>query len=490
LLPHHNDPVVRASFSGDIRRLVTASKDGSACVWDVATGRRLFAPLRHGYALVGAEVSPDGRLVSTLGEDRFLRTIRVWDAATGEPVTPGFRSAQSVLRNRVPQRVVFAPAGYRLHGYLARGGELEWDLTPDERPVRTLVSFAEVLSGHRIDPVSGLVPLEGESFQRAWIDLRTRYPQSFASSPRAALAWHDEQADACREEGQWAAAVWHLDYLIAAEPKQWRHHRDLGDVHAGLKQWQQALADYSRTIELYGDDVVLCETRGQVYAVLGQWDKAAADYTRAIEATPDGRDLNLWYPHALLRLAVGDAKGYRQACRKLSLEGGGEFWQPARPSTKSRWVWACVLAADALEDYTPLLGMAEKAVRFDPHDYACARALGGALLRAGRLDAAVQQLQKADSLQPGASSASLLLALGHHRLGHADEARRWLDKAMQRIEQVSRQRPKNTSSDPDAVAPDELPWTERLSVQLLRREAETLIQGPAGKGKGGPAEKK
>jgi Flp pilus assembly protein TadD len=356
-------------------------------------------------------------------------------------------------------------------------------------PVQELVSFAEVLSGHRIDPLTGLVPLEGERFQRAWTDLRARYPQSFASSPQAVLTWHVEQADTCLEKKQWAAAILHLDHLIAAEPKQWSHHCDRGSARAELKQWDQAIADYSRAVELGGRKDWVCARRGHDYAVRGEWHKAAADYACAWQGDPNVDPLGLWYPHTLLRLAVGDGRGYRQACRQL-LDGLYGFPDPTDDFFASRSVWACVLAADALDDYAPLLDLAEKAVTRARNNYACARALGGALLRAGRPEAAVQQLQEALSLQPGASSASLLLAIAHHRLGHADEARRWLDKAVQRTEQVLRQRPKNAGLDATDLAPDELPWNERLSLQLLRREAETLIRGPAEKGKEGTAAKK
>jgi tetratricopeptide (TPR) repeat protein len=149
-----------------------------------------------------------------------------------------------------------------------------------------------------------------------------------------------------------------------------------------------------------------------------------------------------------------------------------------------------VLGANALEDYAPLLDLARKAATRDRFGYSCARALGGALLRASRPEAAVQQLEKAASMEPLAPTAWLLLAMAHQRLGHADEARRSLDKAVQQATQLLQKRPKNTGSKATALAPDEMIWTERLSLQLLRREAETLIRGPAEKGKEGPAEKK
>jgi WD40 repeat protein/Flp pilus assembly protein TadD len=495
LLPQHSDAVARASFSRDSSRLVTASMDGTACVWDVPTGRLLCAPLRHGENVVEAAFSADGRLVATVtAGSRGI--MRVWDAVTGEPVTPRFPFADANNSN-APGHVAFSPAGDRLLicGFYPR--RREWDVAPDGRPVPDLVSFAEVLSGHRIDPVSGLVPLEGERFQRAWTNLRARYPQSFASSPQdAALAWHVEQSDTYQRQQRWAAAIWHLDHLIPAQPR-WMHLNDRGAIYSELRQWDQAIADHSRAIELAGNDNERFSSRSQranAYAVLGQWDKAAADYARLFEDGQRWNQEHVWFPYTLLKLAVGDAKGYRRACRKL-FDGrdrlSGLRNPRAAPRTAYRLVWACVVAADGLEDYAPLLDFAEEAVTLDRRDsYGCARALGGALLRAGRLEAAVQQLEKAASLQPGTPSTSLLLALAHHRLGHADEARQCLDKAVQQMEQLTRQRPKNAGSEATDVAPDELLWTERLSLQLLRREAETLIRGPAEKGKESPAEKR
>jgi WD40 repeat protein/tetratricopeptide (TPR) repeat protein len=476
LLPRHSGTVEQASFSPDSRRLVTASRDGTARVWDVAAGQLLCAPLRHGSAVLAAAFSADGRLVATGSEDDKM--IRAWDAATGEPVTPRVRNG--VQKNCSPQSLNISAAGYHLLTLDSCGVEREWDLSPEGRPLEDLISFTEVLSGHRINATSGLVPLERERFQRVWTELCARYPQSFASSPQTALAWHAEQVDACQQGHQWAATVWHLDHLIAAEPKQWRHQYDRGRASAQLKQWEQAIADHSSAIELGGEERWMRLERGNAYAVRGQWDKAAADYARAAEAWPTGSLPDLLYPHTLLRLTVDDAKGYRQACRKL-------LDRSSTTSNPARWVWACLLAGDALDDYGPLLELARKAVTINPHDYAYARTLGGALLRAGRLQAAVQQLQKASSLDP---STSLLLAMAHHHLGHADEARQWLDKAVQQIEQVLRQRPKNAGTEATALAPDEFAWTERLSLQLLRRDAEALIRGPAAKGKVVPAEKK
>jgi hypothetical protein len=68
--------------------------------------------------------------------------------------------------------------------------------------------------------------------------------------------------------------------------------------------------------------------------------------------------------------------------------------------------------------------------------------------------------------------------MAHHRLGHRDEARRWLDKAVQGTREALKTsaEPRADAGNSDGVIPPN--WSRRLTLQLLRREAERLIQGP------------
>jgi WD40 repeat protein len=81
----HDHEVVHVAFSPDGRRIVTASKDHTARVWDARTGEAVTPPLRHGGAVHKAAYSPDGRRVVTASLDR---TARVWEVSTGHAVSP------------------------------------------------------------------------------------------------------------------------------------------------------------------------------------------------------------------------------------------------------------------------------------------------------------------------------------------------------------------------------------------------------------------
>ncbi|MBA2592259.1 MAG: hypothetical protein H0U97_08375 [Gammaproteobacteria bacterium] len=79
----HAGEVASASFSPDGKRVVTASWDKTARVWDADTGKPVGEPMTHGNMVVSASFSPDGKRVVTASWDK---TARVWDADTGKPV--------------------------------------------------------------------------------------------------------------------------------------------------------------------------------------------------------------------------------------------------------------------------------------------------------------------------------------------------------------------------------------------------------------------
>ena len=63
-------------FSPDGRRLLSASEDGTARLWDPETGHPVSEPMRHGARVTDAEFSPDGSQVVTFSSDKAVRTGR------------------------------------------------------------------------------------------------------------------------------------------------------------------------------------------------------------------------------------------------------------------------------------------------------------------------------------------------------------------------------------------------------------------------------
>jgi WD40 repeat protein len=79
-LTGHTGPVNDAAFSPDGSRIVTASQDSSARVWDAASGNLLATLTGHTAEVRKANFSPDGAHIVTAADDN---TARIWDAQSG-----------------------------------------------------------------------------------------------------------------------------------------------------------------------------------------------------------------------------------------------------------------------------------------------------------------------------------------------------------------------------------------------------------------------
>jgi WD40 repeat protein len=75
--------VTSVAFSPDGRTVLTGSRDRSAQLWDVATGKPLRRFVGHQQDISSVAFSPDGRLVLTASDDG---TVRLWNAESGTEV--------------------------------------------------------------------------------------------------------------------------------------------------------------------------------------------------------------------------------------------------------------------------------------------------------------------------------------------------------------------------------------------------------------------
>ena len=80
VLAGHTGTVNSAGFSPDGTKLISASRDTTVRVWDVATGACVQTLQGHTDAVWSAGFSPDGTKLVSASDDQ---TVRVWDVATG-----------------------------------------------------------------------------------------------------------------------------------------------------------------------------------------------------------------------------------------------------------------------------------------------------------------------------------------------------------------------------------------------------------------------
>ncbi len=81
ILEGHTDLVFLATFSLDGKKIVTASFDKTAKIWDVLTGQCLHTLEGHTCGIGSVGFSPNGKKIVTASDDK---TARIWDVSTGQ----------------------------------------------------------------------------------------------------------------------------------------------------------------------------------------------------------------------------------------------------------------------------------------------------------------------------------------------------------------------------------------------------------------------
>jgi dipeptidyl aminopeptidase/acylaminoacyl peptidase len=147
-LPHRSG-VQFAEYSRDGKLIVTASAGGEVRVWDAATGQPLMNPLLHDGPVNLARFSPDGSIIASGSEDRCLR---LWDAGSGKLLRLPMGDTADI------PCLSFAPDGKHVaamdYSYRARLIPL-----PRYGPVPAwFCEFAETIAGVRLDDAGRATP--------------------------------------------------------------------------------------------------------------------------------------------------------------------------------------------------------------------------------------------------------------------------------------------------------------------------------------------
>lgn len=131
-----SSPIYKAAYSPDGARIVTAWFDGTARVFNSATGAQILTLKGHEGPVHAAAFSPDGARVVTASEDK---TARIWDAATGHEITT-LRGHESAIST-----AAFSPDGARILTASFDGSARIWD-AESGREIRAIRDQSGLLS--------------------------------------------------------------------------------------------------------------------------------------------------------------------------------------------------------------------------------------------------------------------------------------------------------------------------------------------------------
>ncbi len=127
------------------------------------------------------------------------------------------------------------------------------------------------------------------------------------------------------QTGIWKNSIQLWSYVIENEPEKVPHaYNNRGIAYADMKEYDQAIADYNKAIELNPRNFFAYNNRGIAYFYKGRYDQAIADYNKSIEINPK-YDI-VYYNMACL---YSTRNNNEEACKWLrkSIENGYDNWQ-------------------------------------------------------------------------------------------------------------------------------------------------------------------
>jgi WD40 repeat protein/serine/threonine protein kinase len=173
VLRGHEGAVTSAALSPDGTRIVTASSDHTARVWDASSAAEVAVLRGHEGGVVSAAFSPDGTRIVTASWDN---TARVWDAASGKEL--------AVLRGheRGVESVAFSPDGTRILTASVDKTARVWDAASGKE--------LAVLRGHEGAVTSAAFSPDGARIVTASFDITARIWDAASGKELAALRGH------------------------------------------------------------------------------------------------------------------------------------------------------------------------------------------------------------------------------------------------------------------------------------------------------------
>jgi tetratricopeptide (TPR) repeat protein len=417
---------MEVAYSRDGKSFLT--KAGTTIrVWDAAMTKPVGQPIVEPYT-VCAGFSPDMKIVLTTGADN---RSRLWHAVTGRPIGPPLLHPSKGPTGRYgaaaysPDGKTIATQGNDMTVEWRSGGNSTarlWHLpsTLDDDFTR-MESWVQTITGLVVDDEGNVHAVQ----PTAWQERRERLRQ-LGGSPKFDSGWLFDPV------------------LFGVDPT------DRARAWAERKCWDNVEDALNEAVLARPLNGKAREERARYYLGRLEPERAAANYSEAISLDPENFSFRLGQFVTLL--ASGNRHALRQAGREVF---HGQSSVPHLPDNCRAIL--CALAPEGIFDKEVPMSLAGLGLGGFPEYHI--NSLGAVLYRAGRFEQSIRCLENGIKLRNGDEPTDWpFMAMAHHRLGHREEALRW----------INRFRSYKPSTDPNKF------WDE-LEVRLLRSEAEAVV---------------
>jgi len=498
--------------------ICTTDDECNAFVWSAKMGRMTLGALEHESTVLDSVFGAKGDWLATA----TAKQVKLWDTATGELMhllrLDGVE-VQALGNSQDGKRVVVETSGAVYTFDVASGQRCDiprlgtgfsnayfdksrttlfsiihdnvhlWNSPPPVNlSVTDLSSLSRALTGYAIH--DGTISAASVAdWSKSW-SIAMDNPDNAVALPRKVEdeRWLHRRATHAYSSGNWNSAVEYLARLIRVQPDDPFLFAMLGRVHSELRKWENAVADYSKSIELGYDSY---ETRfGRAYAneELGNVREAYHDCEEAIACRlqPDGllllatvqMELDEWREalttlidlnhqeqsrHSLglimlVLLKLGDHERYMSSCQSL-LDTAAS--RGVTDPNEFDWIVRMAVRTGVFIDYHRVHAIASENARRYPDEPSFQITLGMAMFRNGDYEGALRQLGRhshSDGLMAEQLRIVLFKSMAYSKSGARSVARELLETVEAEL---------SPSKD------NRFTWHDEVELQLLVEEART-----------------
>jgi WD40 repeat protein len=470
-LKGHTDSVRSVAFSPDGKRIASASHDRTVKVWDAENGQKTLTLMGQTFWGPGDSVafSPDGRWIACSSTDQPMklegaatgqnRTVKLWDAATGQVVRTLTGHTDQVWS------VVFSPDSRRIASASADRTVKLWDAATGQL-LHTLSGHDDIVYSVAFDPGGHTLAsasadrtvklwnaLTGQILHTLTGHLGTVHGVAFSPDGRALASASEDQTVTLWDTRTGQAALiltGHAQSVRSAAFSPDGRTLASASWDKTVKLWNAATGQETLTLTGHTANVegVAFSPDGKRLASAGSdgtvkvWDTATGQETLTLQEMPRAGDRTVAFSPDGWRIASGreDRTVKVWDARPLETEPATSHGQseadrsPIDPDHLNNLSWTAVRRSGlAPAAYRLALSRAETACRLSPENSLYLNTLGVARYRAGQYREALADLNRSLELNAPRSGGPIpadlaFLAMAQHRIGQQAEARKTLEQ--------------------------------------------------------------